>query len=222
MRSLIERNYALYGIQIEFDTQHTDVITDEELTGWNDATFGCTFAQCYHSRPPWGTDEITNISSSERFHQSEHPYMIIGPRAGEDLSYTQSGRRQWRDNREETLWIAIFTDSPEHDPSDVPSRFGLTEAERTRAATAKTAVHELGHHLRVGEAEPYDAAHLYEIYSGAQNDSTPEEIENRLGIFVDDWCVMSSGVRSSNFVPPTGEKYTAFSIEELLTIRDPR
>ena len=78
--------------------------------------------------------------------------MITGPRAGEDLSYTQSGRRQWRSNREETLWMAVFTDIPQHDPSRVPSRFGLSEAERIRAATAKTAVHELGHHLRVGEA----------------------------------------------------------------------
>jgi len=90
-------------------------------------------------------------------------------------------------------------------------------------ALQKVAVHEIGHHLSLGENEANDVPGG-ETYSGGDDDNTPEEVVRTVGTTapVSTWSVMSNGVTSRDFIPPTDAHYTALSIEELLTIDEPR
>jgi len=89
-------------------------------------------------------------------------------------------------------------------------------------ALQKVAVHEIGHHLSLGENEADDVP-SNETYSGGDDDDTPERVVDATNSrTVDEWSVMSSGVNFDNFLSPTDAHYTAFSIEELLTIDESR
>jgi len=111
----------------------------------------------------------------------------------------------------------------DHDSGRVPNQLGLSNTEARRAVTTKTAVHEIGHHLSLGENEANDVP-SDETYSGSDNDNTPENVTRTIGNsdLITTWSVMSSGVDRINFIPPTDDHYTAFSIEELLTIDESR
>lgn len=77
--------------------------------------------------------------------------------------------------------------------------------------------HEIGHIIGFGEADDRNGE---EIYSGQDGrDYTPENIVNQsTNTGVDEWSVMSSGAPSDNYVPPTNANFTAFSIEEWLSL----
>lgn len=60
-----------------------------------------------------------------------------------------------------------------------------------------------------------------EVYSGYE-DPTPEYVVNqRRNEAVAIWSVMSSGANRHQYIGETGVKYTAFSIEELMTMSTP-
>lgn len=87
-----------------------------------------------------------------------------------------------------------------------------------RALTAKTAVHEIGHQLNIGKLDDDGD----EVYSGSSGDSSHEYTVNPLtNRAIDDWSVMSNGLQSDQFVQPTDDTYTAFSLEELTTLELP-
>jgi len=124
----------------------------------------------------------------------------------------QGGYRAYQSGRDDTTFVALFTYGME--VGDAPSRYSRTE--RERAVALKTAVHEIGHVLNIGEADEGSD----EIYSGNGNDPTPERVIDKRGrtstsLF---WSVMSSGTNDDQYLPPTNETYFAFSIEELFTI----
>jgi len=217
-------NYQLYGINLQYVSEANggnETLTQQELQQIP-ATTDSTDTD---ARTPWGRDDISHITDNENFHQTTHPYLLVGPRAGENYSPEESGIRRYSDNRTETEWMAVFTDpsSNNHDPSTVPNRLGLSEGESIRAATSKTTVHEIGHHLSLGENEDNDVPGD-ETYSGGRNDSTPENVIRTVGNSneVPVWSVMSSGTDRRDFLPPTDAHYTALSIEELLTIDESR
>ena len=78
----------------------------------------------------------------------------------------------------------------------------------------KTAVHEIGHVLNIGEADDNGDD---EVYSGGINDSDEENIKisGRSGEF---WSIMSGGTSNQQYVSPTDDTFFAFSIQELFTI----
>lgn len=80
------------------------------------------------------------------------------------------------------------------------------------AISLKTAVHEIGHVLDLGEADDRDG----EIFSGDDNpvDRTPETLQGRR-----EWSEMASGWDDDMVIPPIRGRYFAFSIEELSTIQ---
>jgi len=56
-------------------------------------------------------------------------------------------------------------------------------------------------------------------YSKSQNDPTIERVrDSAQGNDAERWSVMSSGTDTDQYLPPTNERYFAFSIEELLTV----
>lgn len=135
------------------------------------------------------------------------------------LNTTQSGVRWNGDDptgfdRDDSEWIAVFSHGL--NPGLVP--LNANTSRKQRAAAHKTAVHEIGHVLNIGENEPAEQASGTEIYSGSREDPTIERIENRNNAEIEHWSVMSSGTRPGQYVKPTYETYFAFSIEELLTI----
>jgi len=222
----IRTNYQLYGIDLRYVSEANggnETITDAQLNP--DLAVG-------DHQPPfsvadlnWIADEDNIDAYSDGFHQTSHPYMFVGTRAGGGLNSFQTGLQRFTDNRDETEWMTVFTDptNSNHAPFRAPGRLGLSNAEARRAVTSKTAVHEIGHHLSLGENEANDVPGG-ETYSGSDNDNTPENVTRTIGNsdLVTTWSVMSSGVDRINFIPPTDDHYTAFSIEELLTIDESR
>lgn len=112
----------------------------------------------------------------------------------------------------------MFTTAHLDDLDNAPS--GLTRDEKMRAITAKTAVHEIGHILDLGEVDDQDGD---EVYSGDTDDLTKEFVFSKVkDNSVSLWSVMSTGIPGDSFIPPTGTTYTAFSIEEWLPITKSR
>lgn len=143
--------------------------------------------------------------------------MMVVTRGDGSISRTQTGMRRWTNSRQRTLWVTVFSDP--HNPDDVPERFNTNADENMSILTAKTAVHEIGHHLRVGEAD--DQCCWTENYSGRFHDQTPEYVQAQSTVLPpDEWSVMSSGHPEDMFIAPTGTRYTAFSLEELFTVTD--
>lgn len=127
----------------------------------------------------------------------------------------QSGYFAWQGNRDNTLYVNVFTAG--HDTTDVPDRFDTTEDENMSILATKAAVHEIGHVLNIGEADDEDFdgdGNLDEVYSSGGDDPTIE----RQSLLVRRWSVMSAGSSSDQYLPPTNTTYFVFSIEELLTV----
>ncbi|CCQ33817.1 conserved hypothetical protein containing von Willebrand factor type A [Halorhabdus tiamatea SARL4B] len=213
-REAISDNYALYGINIDFvEDRYMDTVTNDDLEGYDTTTIGPVSSHTYYDHsPPWNRSNIYHLS--DEFHQTDAVYMAVGPDSTGPLTRYGGGVRRHSGNRTHTHWLAVFTD--EHNPSDVPSRFSLNRSERLRVLTTKTAVHEIGHHLRTGEAD--DDCCWTEVYSGGRRDSTTEQVYDRFGQAKEEWSVMSGGHSTWIFLPPTNTTYTGFSIEELFTV----
>jgi len=90
----------------------------------------------------------------------------------------QSGYRAWGDGRDDTLYVNVFTHGL--DTAPVPrQRLGISPSAATQAVARKTAVHEIGHVLNIGEADDYDYngdGTVEEVYSSSGNDTTEEPV----------------------------------------------
>ena len=128
-------------------------------------------------------------------------------------SEVELGSLEWAD------MTMIFTDAHQVRDGTIPDWLNLDRDEELRARTAKSAVHEIGHQLSIGERDD-DGGN--EVYSGSGEDSTSELVINpRTDKQVSLWSVMSSGLDSEQYIKPTKDTYTAFSIEELMTLELP-
>jgi len=122
-------------------------------------------------------------------------------------------------DREDTEWISVFTTGVNGSTGTIPNRVArqMTLAEEVRAILHKTTVHEIGHVLNIGEAEPDEQNFGDEVYSGSGDDPTVEEVTGRIRP-IEEWSVMSGGSEEVQYIEPTNATYVAFSIEELLTV----
>lgn len=210
-RENVSENYGIYGINVEFLTgdSHQDPIPTAGLiaaTGRNDYNNGYN-----------GTDlvEIQRV-----YHDNQNTrYTLVGTRV-EDvrgnavLFECQSGLaiRSRGVN-------GLFSGDP-NDPGQegvmcdlgqfVPGSPSRTEEIRTLALSVQ--VHEIGHLINAGEADESGR----EVYSGDPNDPTPENVVIN-GNLQAQWSVMNNGGSVQEYLPPGGNDYVPFSIEELLT-----
>jgi len=196
------------------------VVTRDEL-GNTYCTIGLQ-ELCKYYTTPFGVDDIGFININLKDLDTDY-YMFIGDRAADSsvydgLSPEQTGvctcYERYVGNMSLDTMI-IFTAAHTNEHEHVPDRLNLDPAEEHRALTAKTAIHEIGHMLRIGERDDRGE----EIYSGSGDDYTPEPVTNPV---TDEallqWSVMTSGTTNAQYTPLTDD-YIAFSIEELLTLK---
>jgi len=215
-RRAIEQNYRLYGIEVS--VERDGELDDGDLTSWGGIN------ACLDDTPPFSAQDLHNIDE-ENQGGADH-YLFVGTVAGSGVPHGSAqtgvnGRVEescvWGDSRDVT---AVFTTPHTQALGLVPDSLGLTRDEEMRSTVAKTAVHEIGHILDLGEVDDRGGR---EIYSGRnqQNnvDYTPEFVANReSGNDVREWSVMSNGIQQDNYLHPTDGTYTAFSIEEFQTM----
>jgi len=82
-----------------------------------------------------------------------------------------------------------------------------------------TEIHALGHSCGIGEAEDTGPLPGGEVYSGDNDDETPE---NLYTLSADDWSIMRSGWEDDLLFTHNGTKFHVCSIEELTTASEPR
>jgi len=232
-RESIEKNYALYGINVTFLTggNNTDYPSDadlqayspENVSGSNDTENDGTVDQ------PFTHEELNEFkeqyTDTDNVANSPPLYMIVANVSNETntiLYPGQSGIRWNGDDppgqdRDDSEWIAVFAHG-----IDSPSNVTLNASPdlRFRAAARKAAVHELGHVLNMGEADDRDEdgdGDIDEIYSGGGDDFTEEFVEDSLTNERDLWSVMTAGLDSAQYIKPMNGTYFPFSIQELLT-----
>jgi hypothetical protein len=208
----IERNYALYGINVTFvDDSHTQVLSASQLST---ATVS----------PPFDWQDLNDTRT--RFANTSALYMVVGrqaedtPNPNDTFFATQSGTTGWDTYRQDAAYVAVFTHGntqPQDDIGEVPGRLGLSTRGKVSAIARKSAVHELGHVLGTGETDESGD----EVYSGENSDYSLETVEDFGQAFdpaVTEWSVMSGGTELDQFLPSSNETYFAFSLEELLTV----
>jgi hypothetical protein len=204
----VEQNYRLYGIDVEL--VHDEYVTEDELKN-----------ECYNHNSPIDWSSIVAIDQNFDTVASDH-YLFVADRAA-NTSTPIDDRLFPNQTGVSTPFLNVmfvFTEPHQDELGRVPNRFGLSDRRKLQILTSKTAVHEIGHKLKLGEADESGLA--TEVYSGSANDTTREFITNpATGFNVSEWSVMSSGSNSQQYVEETGESYTAFSIEELMTINLP-
>lgn len=204
----IERNYRLYGLDLTARDHNTGVALGV------DSRFG-----------------LADMAIINKYYKGINTdyYMFVADRAADspvadNLNPGQTGISSevppvLDDLVEITDLTMVFTDAHRDSLDAVPDRLELTQDEKMRALTAKTAVHEIGHELSIGRADDNDKLiYFEEVYSGGSDDSTIEAVNTQDNTQVTVWSVMSSGHVSQQYIKPTDAKYTAFSIEELTTI----
>lgn len=202
----LERNYRLYGLNL--NVEHHETAVDMGVSS------------------PFGLVDMSRINRYRKDLDTDY-YMFVADRAADSpapgLRPGQTGISSEiasdRLNVEITDMTLVFTDAHQN-LNVVPNRLGLTQDEKLRAVTAKTAVHEIGHELSIGRVDDDPAlVGFEEVYSGSEDDPTVERVINpRANLPVNEWSVMSSGLDEEQYVGTTKDRYTAFSIEELLTL----
>jgi len=90
---------------------------------------------------------------------------------------------------------------------------------QVRVLASKIAMHEIGHSLRIGEADDNGRLPLGEVYSGSAADETPELVNIR-GDSRAIWSIMRRGWTSPSLIYHKNTGYYTFSLEELSTISD--
>jgi hypothetical protein len=222
-RDAVEYNYDLYGIDVNME--HGEVLSDSDLVQTqaftNPQGTQVTY-DLYNWTEPFSEKDLYNIESE--YHQTSNTqYFIISSVAHRSVpeGRDQTGIHRYRDYLYTSDEFSTVFTQPHIGylyGTTVPGRLNLLRDERMRAVTAKTAVHEIGHVLEVGEI---DDRYGNEVYSGARQDNSVETVLNKTSSppqVVQEWSVMSGGVNDENFIPPTDSDYTAFSIEEWLSM----
>jgi len=226
-RERVRSNYRLYGIGVRFVADDM-AITDSQLRYPldNPSTIDLPGAEGAVS-PFWPTD-LAQIDTAFSTNQNDM-YMFLGDRAADidssdlvsqvldqDLFFPEQTGVSLEPPVDVVDLTAVFTEAHQDERVHVPNRLNLNRDEEIRALTAKTAVHEIGHQLSIGEADDNGGE---EIYSGSDGDSTNESVINpRTNDPVLEWSVMSGGHSSDQYIEPINGRYTPFSIEELMSL----
>jgi hypothetical protein len=205
----VTKNYKLYGMNVEFTV-------DEELTQSDLDCSLCVLPD--HALPPTSFAEARDIE--QEYHDDDsklymfvttegdsNPEPIMQDWEGVEGTASSQGTDGILFGHPQGLGfgVTIFTDDHTYGPSPTHLQ--------------KTTVHEIGHILGAGRADDERELVVFpnEIYSGDNDDSTPERVRLS-GNARQEWSVMSEGWNSPVNEKPMAGRYIAFSIEELSTI----
>lgn len=205
----VENTYALYGILV-------NITADQELKRSDLDPVGDTIVS---GVPPTDLDDA-NFIEQEYHNDTSKLYMFVTPDGDTNEEfwlqdwapdYDGTASSNGRDEIINPIFdimqfgVLVFTNDQTEGPFDTH--------------TAKTMTHEIGHILSVGRADDNEVAEaaLNEIYSGSDQDPTPEYVMLQR-TRERNWSVMSSGWDRDIDDPPMSGRYLPFSIEELSTI----
>jgi hypothetical protein len=209
----IEKNYALYGIDVEI--QIDEEVTDNELPEYTVGGVG------YEVEAPVS---LTDSVLTARKHQdvSDAQYIFVADRS--DFPSSSEWPEEIDLGGKYQSGINLYL-AGNHIDKRLPvgvspqgiSIFADRYQNQYEKKVRKTAVHEIAHSFQIGEADDScrrNPGMVGEIYSGDDQpeDFTPEEHDG-----ADEWSVMSSGWDSELTKHPMNGNYFAFSIEELFT-----
>ncbi|WP_154553138.1 VWA domain-containing protein [Halorhabdus sp. CBA1104] len=218
-----EQNYALYGMDVDFHVDQTD-IDDDDLTESTLRCYGLYGAtNCVEEEndytPPISLTDAQWIEREYHDNQSR-AYMFVTTEGGEnplpkikDFSGRQgiasTDGSDWAWGQIEGFGFGTLVLTDDHTGSSTPTDTHLQ----------KTIVHETGHLLGAGRADDGDRPFNIpnEVYSGKPGDDTEENVELE-GDARTQWSVMSGGWNEYIGNHPMNERYIAFSVEELMTI----
>jgi hypothetical protein len=211
----IERNYALYGMDVE-------LVRDEVLedTDFVPCVGKLSPPDCVNPSDGFTAAEVVGTELDHHQTDAEEYVLIADQGAGILIpnAETQTGVNIPRSPAQ-----AIFTEPHKDAAREVDSRF---EKERQNSpyldslslVTAKTEIHEIGHSFGAGTADDdfvRSPTRLGEIYSGEQDDRTPERLRPNGPKL---WSIMVSGWQPNLVGPPMEGRYFVYSIEEASTI----
>jgi len=213
------RNYALYGINVEYVNSGPESIDPDLLTGASEIEYPLGSGDNYAS------DLLTLVQSDriqDRFGTQPDVFVFFD---NDTVPYSDScfGRSlaDGVDRDEQAIPTLLCTGHQKKDINQIPNsiRSNLTEEEQLRLLTMKTLVHELGHAIDAGELDD----NKDEVYSGdpgriRDNDPTTERIILE-GSIERRWSIMANGKFEAMFADPMNGTYFAFSLEELLSTR---
>ena len=196
----IEQNWALYGIEV-------DITRDETLS-----TIDLYSA---FINPEDGFSGVELVNAREHFRDGRvDEYMLVANRS--ERGRTITGLNVPHDSSG-----GIFSAGIERQTSEVSSSVLSNSRYDSRFSfvAASTLMHEFGHNYSIGRADdenqdpnsynPKTLSRRGEIYSGSENDSTLERLNNELP-----WPIMSFENNDKYEIQPMEGRYFAFSVEE--------
>ncbi|WP_158853296.1 VWA domain-containing protein [Halorhabdus sp. CUG00001] len=220
-----EQNYALYGMDVDFHINETD-IDDDDLTETTLRCYGMYgVTRCVEKEndytPPIALTDAQWIEREYHDNQSR-AYMFVTTEGGEnplpkikDFSGRQgiasTDGSDWAWGQIEGFGFGTLVLTDDHTGSSTPTDTHLQ----------KTIVHETGHLLGAGRADDGDRPFNIpnEVYSGKRGDDTWENITLPNSIKPKKtWSAMSGGWNDEFESPPMDGAYIAFSIEEVVTV----
>lgn len=229
----VERNYALYGIEVTIDRD--EVLSSGDVQNPIECASGITLGQllggplgalagsraCVEAHDGFSVPELAVIAHNHADEPSDQ-YLFVAhrPEDGVTLDPDNTGI-----NLVARPTQAIFTEAM----ADTET-FSDSEVEMSPYSTAlamkaaATQLHEIGHAFDLGiaddEVKPETVYRFFEVYSGDDGDNgdnTPEVLRQGSS---DEWSLMARTTDTLAISPMNG-RYFVFSIEELSTIKDP-
>jgi hypothetical protein len=207
----IERNYALYGIDVRLKVD--EVVADDELPEYTIGGVG------YDVDAPFSlTDSVLTAQAQQNMSSAQYIFVANRSDFPKESEWPEEiglgGQKQSGINLYGAgNWIDQLLPVGVH-PQGILV-FADRYQQQSKLKSRKTAVHEIAHSFQTGEADDdCSRGFLGEIYSGDDGpaDLTPEEYDGD-----DEWSVMTSGWDSDLTKHPMDGDYFAFSIEELLS-----
>ena len=233
----VERNYALYGIEVTVDRD--EVLSSGDVQNPLQCASGISLGQllagplgallggyagssaCVEAHDGFSVPELAVIAHNHADEPSDQ-YLFVAhrPEDGVTLDPDNTGI-----NLVARPTQAIFTEAM----ADTET-FSDSEVEMSPYSTAlamkaaATQLHEIGHAFDLGiaddEVKPETVYRFFEVYSGDDGDNgdnTPEVLRQGSS---DEWSLMARTTDTLAISPMNG-RYFVFSIEELSTIKDP-
>jgi hypothetical protein len=212
----IEDNFALYGIDIEMNR-------DDKITTPN-GNFDIIWAAKNYFSPDKVADESHDL------------YLMAGGSPIDILPNSDATgvniQAILRTHDEVPGWARtiasevtdeahmVFTENINAGSVADPSDYHQTPyTSELQLVSAGVELHELGHSFHIGEADDTGPLPAGEVYSGDNDDDTPE---NLYTLPADDWSIMRSGWEDDVLFTHNGAAYHVFSIEELTTVSEAR
>jgi hypothetical protein len=219
-RTNVSQQFALYGISINISD--TNTFNNEDIKDHNNKSW---FDQDVD--PSNGFKAIeTRIMTDYLDSESDGDNIIVVNDSQESLSNYDNGDFEGYHPGEHpahfTDWVGIYNAGR----ASLDTACSATSREASKLNAQTVLAEEIGHDWHIGELDDKSFSSDSEVYSGGNNDPTPEQVSisrctSKKYSDATKWSVMGdiSGATSKIWGEPMNGQYAPFSIEELLTIR---